>query len=130
MIASQWTPYGIELGSRFLLGSAGYPSPQVLADSIADSHLWAVDKPLLPGLVRDILEGVNAKLRELKANGYLLDGRAWLDETMNETATLKDGKLVIDYDYTPVPPLENLLFRQAITDRYFADFALRVAAGN
>lgn len=103
---------------------------QVLADSIADSHLWAVDKPLLPGLVRDILEGVNAKLRELKANGYLLDGRAWLDETLNETATLKDGKLVIDYDYTPVPPLENLLFRQAITDRYFADFALRVAAGN
>ena len=88
-----------------------------------------MDKPLLPGLVRDILEGVNAKLRELKANGYLLDGRAWLDETMNETATLKDGKLVIDYDYTPVPPLENLLFRQAITDRYFADFALRVAAG-
>ena len=103
---------------------------QVLADSIADSHLWAVDKPLLPGLARDILEGVNAKLRELKANGYLLDGRAWLDETLNETATLKDGKLVIDYDYTPVPPLENLLFRQAITDRYFADFALRVAAGN
>lgn len=103
---------------------------QVLADSIADSHMWAVDKPLLPGLARDILEGVNAKLRELKASGYLLDGRAWLDESLNETATLKDGKLTIDYDYTPVPPLENLLFRQAITDRYFADFALRVAAGN
>lgn len=102
---------------------------QILADSIAESHMWAVDKPLLPGLVRDILEGVNAKLRELKAGGYILDGKAVLNETLNETATLKDGKLVIDYDYTPVPPLENLLFRQAITDRYFADFALRVTAG-
>lgn len=102
---------------------------QVLADSIADSHMWAVDKPMHPSLVRDIIEGVLAKFRELKSQGYILDGKAWLDESVNETATLKDGKLVIDYDYTPVPPLENLMFRQMITDRYFADFALRVAAG-
>jgi thiazole synthase len=32
-----WTLYGIELSSRFLLGTAGYPSPQVLAQSIAAS---------------------------------------------------------------------------------------------
>jgi thiazole synthase len=32
-----WTLYGIELTSRFLLGTAGYPSPQVLAQSIAES---------------------------------------------------------------------------------------------
>ena len=37
--------------------------------------------------------------------------------------------LVIDYDYTPVPPIEDLTFRQRITDRYFGDFAARVAAG-
>lgn len=42
MTASQWTPYGIELGSRFLLGSAGYPSPQVLADSITASDAQVV----------------------------------------------------------------------------------------
>lgn len=42
MTASQWTPYGIELGSRFLLGSAGYPSPQVLADSITASGAQVV----------------------------------------------------------------------------------------
>jgi thiazole synthase len=36
--ASQpWTLYGVELSSRFLLGTAGYPSPQVLAASIAES---------------------------------------------------------------------------------------------
>ncbi len=27
---------------------------------------------------------------------------------MNDKDTLKAGKLTIDYDYTPVPPLENL----------------------
>ena len=36
--------------------------------------------------------------------------------------------LAIDYDYTPVPPLENLRFQQRITDRYLADFASRIAA--
>ncbi len=102
---------------------------QILADSIAESHMWAVDKPLLPGLARDILEGINAKCRELVTNGYLLGAKAYYREEMNETAQLKEGKLTIDYDYTPVPPLENLLFRQSITDVYFADFATRVDYG-
>lgn len=103
---------------------------QVLADSIAEAHMWAVDKPMHPSIVKDILEGVNAKFRELKAKGYLLDGKAWYDEEVNIKETLKEGKLVIDYDYTPIPPIEDLTFRQRITDRYFADFAARVAAGN
>lgn len=102
---------------------------QVLADSIADAHMWANDKPLHPSIVKDILEGVNAKFRELKTLGYILDGSAWFDEEINQKERLKEGKLVIDYDYTPLPPLEDLAFRQRITDRYFTDFAARVATG-
>jgi phage tail sheath protein FI len=101
---------------------------QVLADSIADAHMWANDKPLHPSIVKDILEGVNAKFRELKTLGYILDGSAWFDEEINQKDRLKEGKLVIDYDYTPLPPLEELAFRQRITDRYYTDFAARVAA--
>jgi uncharacterized protein len=101
---------------------------QVLADSIADAHMWANDKPLHPTIVKDILEGVNAKFRELKSLGYILDGSAWFDEEINQKDRLKEGKLVIDYDYTPLPPLEDLAFRQRITDRYYTDFAARVAA--
>ncbi|HEY5804866.1 MAG TPA: phage tail sheath protein [Lysobacter sp.] len=99
---------------------------QVLADTIAEAMLWAVDKPMHPSLVKDIVESINAKFRELKALGYVIDANAWYDETANTTTTLKDGKLYIDYDYTPVPPLENLVLRQRITDRYLADFAARV----
>lgn len=102
---------------------------QVLADSIADAHMWANDKPLHPSIVKDILEGVNAKFRELKSLGYILDGSAWYDEEVNTKDRLKEGKLIIDYDYTPLPPLEDLAFRQRITDRYFTDFAARVATG-
>ena len=64
--------------------------------------------------------------RELKALGYIIDGTAWYDETVNSTTTLAEGKLYIDYDYTPVPPLENLQLRQRITDRYLAEFASRI----
>ena len=99
---------------------------QVLADSIAEAMMWAIDKPMHPSLVRDIIESINAKFRELKALGYIIDGSAWYDETVNTTATLAEGKLYIDYDYTPVPPLENLQLRQRITDRYLAEFAARV----
>lgn len=100
----------------------------VIADSIAEAHMWAIDKPMHPTLVRDILEGVNAKLREWTRLGYLLGGEAWFDPELNTKEVLKSGKLYIDYDYTPVPPLENLLFQQRITDRYLIDFAEAIAA--
>lgn len=103
---------------------------QILADTIAEGHFEFIDKPLRPGVVKDIIEGINARFRSLKAAGYILDGRAWFSSEINTNENLKSGKLIIDYDYTPVPPLEDLGFQQRITDRYYADFAMRVAAGN
>ena len=101
---------------------------QVLADTMAEAHFWAVDKPMHASLVRDIVEGINAKFRELIRNGYLIGGGCWFDEAANDKDTLKAGKLYLDYEYTPVPPLENLLLRQRITDRFLVDFAARVNA--
>ncbi|MCW5273915.1 phage tail sheath protein [Pseudomonas aeruginosa] len=101
---------------------------QVLADTVAEAHLWAMDKPMHPTLIRDIIEGLKAKGRELVANGYLIGFDAWYDETLNDKDTLKAGKLKIVYEYTPVPPLEDLTFNQKITDTYLADFASRINA--
>lgn len=99
---------------------------QVLADTMAEAHMWAVDKPLTPVLVRDIIAGINAKFRELVSAGYLLGASAWYDDAANDKESLKAGKLHIDYDYTPVPPLEDLTLRQRISDRYLANFAASV----
>lgn len=99
---------------------------QILADTIAEAQMIYVDKPMHPTLVKDMLEEINAKFRELKTGGYVIDASAWYDEAANLPAQLADGQLAIDYDYTPVPPLENLTLRQRITDRYFADFATRI----
>ncbi|EOV5395572.1 phage tail sheath protein [Cronobacter turicensis] len=100
---------------------------QVLADTIAEAHMWAMDKPVTPTLIRDIVDGINAKFRELKTAGYIVDAQCWVDESANDKETLKAGKLLLDYDYTPVPPLDNLTLRQRITDKYLANLISSVA---
>lgn len=99
---------------------------QVLADTMAEGQMWAIDKPLTPSLARDIVETINAKLRSLVSHGYLLGGECWYDPTSNSKEELKDGKLTLDYDYTPVPPMENLMLRQRITDKYLMDFGNKI----
>ena len=101
---------------------------QIMADTIAEAHIWAIDKPMHGSLVNDMLEGIKAKQREWTRLGYLMGGDAWYDPELNSKDTLKAGKLYIDYDYTPVPPLEDLTFRQRITDSYLADFASTITA--
>lgn len=101
---------------------------QIMADTIAEAHMWAIDKPMHGSLVNDMLEGIKAKQREWTRLGYLIGGDAWYDPELNSKDTLKAGKLYIDYDYTPVPPLEDLTFRQRITDSYLAEFASTITA--
>ncbi len=101
---------------------------QIIADTMAEGHMWAVDKPLHPSLARDIVEGINAKFRDLKTAGYIIDASCWFDPNSNSKEQLKNGQLILDYDYTPVPPLEDLTLRQRITDKYLADFASRMTA--
>lgn len=99
---------------------------QVLSDTIAEGLDWSIDGALNPSLARDIIESINAKLRSMTTQGYLLGGECWFDPNVNTKEELKSGKLYIDYDYTAVPPLENLLLRQRITDRYLLDFGSKI----
>lgn len=96
---------------------------QVLQDTIAEGLAWAVDKPMTRGLVKDILETINAEIRNLKAQGRIIDGKAWFDPALNDQVALASGRLTIDYDFTPAAPAENIILNQRITDRYYAGFA-------
>ena len=100
---------------------------QVLADTIAEAQFQLVDAPMHASLIKDLIESINNKFRELKSNGYIVDGKAWFDPEANTADILKAGKLYIDYDFTPVPPLENLMLRQRITDKYLVELANSVA---
>lgn len=96
---------------------------QILMDTIAEAHFYYIDKPLTPSLAKDVIDGINRKLSAYVTAGRLLGARCWYDTDANSTDTLKLGKLTIRYNYTPVPPLENLGLIQEFTDEYFASFA-------
>jgi phage tail sheath protein FI len=49
---------------------------QVLADTMAEAHAWAMDKPVSATLIRDIVAGINAKFRELKTTAISLTAPA------------------------------------------------------
>lgn len=66
--ATVWSPYGVPLTSRLLLGTAGYPSPQILADSIAASGAQVVTIGLARTLAgsgdNGFIEIIRAALKE------------------------------------------------------------------
>ena len=99
----------------------------MLKDTIAQSFDWAVDKNISVMLVKEIVEAINAKWREYVAKGYLIGGKAFINSSLNTAATLKDAKLLVSYDYCPVPPLEQLGFNQSISDEYLLEFAAEIA---
>ena len=100
---------------------------QVLRDSIAMGLAWAVDKPITVGLVRDIIETINADFRSKIAQGRLIGANCWFDPSLNSQVELSGGKLTIDYDYTPCAPAEDITLNQRITSKYYANFAAGLA---
>lgn len=100
---------------------------QFLLDTIINGCFPFIDKPLTPILARDIIDSINAKLREYVAKNWLIGASCWYNEQVNNSSDLSQGILYIDYDYTPVPTLENLHLNQRITDRYLVDFSKLIA---
>lgn len=98
---------------------------QVLRE-LADDLFWAIDKPLTPALAKAIVSSYDNQLKSLTRNGFLLGGEAWFDPARNPVDEIAAGKLNIDFDYTPIPPLESLGIAQRITQRHLLDFAQRV----
>ena len=94
---------------------------QVLQDTIAEGLVWAIDKPITKGLIRDILETINAKFRSLKAQGLIIGAEATFRDTDNSASDIAAGKLVFNYEYTPCAPAEAITLNQRITDTFYAE---------
>jgi thiazole synthase len=65
-----WTVAGVTLASRFLLGTAGYPSPQVLGDAIAASGCAVVTVGLKRQLAAGQDNGFVAMVRQAIAHNH------------------------------------------------------------
>lgn len=92
---------------------------QILADTIAEAQFTTVDSPLTPANVKDVVSGINAKLQGLVTAGRLIGAACWFDIVDNQTTSIRQGKAVVRYNYSPVPPLEDLTMIQTFTDQYY-----------
>lgn len=115
-----WGNRGCASDPRFAFESA-VRTNQVLRDTIAEGVFPYIDRPLNPGLARDIVESINALFRREKAAGRIIGAEAFLTEA-NTPDQLAAGKLRVGYRFTPAAPLEDLGIDTLITDEFYADF--------
>lgn len=90
----------------------------VINESLRYFSQQFIDMPLNQALIDALLESVNAYGRKLIGDGALLGFKAWFDPARNEETELAAGHLLINYKYTPPPPLERLTFETEITSEY------------
>ncbi|MDR6642774.1 phage tail sheath protein FI [Luteibacter sp. 1214] len=102
---------------------------QVLADSMAEALFPYIDQPASAILIREVIDGFNRKIRQMVRAGQLLGGKAWFDPSLNSTDDMKNGRFAISYEYTPVPPFEQVTNKQSFTDTYFATLSAAVSVG-
>uniref|UniRef100_UPI000A019D9D phage tail sheath subtilisin-like domain-containing protein n=1 Tax=Oceanobacter kriegii TaxID=64972 RepID=UPI000A019D9D len=82
-------------------------SAHKITEAVLESVFGDLDKPLNQARPQAILERLQARLRGMVHDGHLIGANAW--------STTTDGIVSIDFDYTPVPPLENLTHHQRTT---------------
>lgn len=93
----------------------------IINDSLMRAHLWAVDRGITKQYVNDVIEGVNAYLRNLVGLGAILGGTCWADPDLNTADQIADGKVYFDFDFTPVYPAEHIIFRSHLTNNYISE---------
>lgn len=100
----------------------------IIYDSIEQSMLWAMDRPMSAQLIADIRDSVQAFGQQLVNLGALLGFSCWLDPELNTEATLKAGKLYLDFDFEPPAPLEHLIFRAHRNGDYYDELIGQVGS--
>ena len=87
-------------------------------ESLLRSHIWAVDRNITKTYLEDVVDGVNAYLRELVGLGAILGGRCWVDPDLNTPEAIAAGRVYFDFDFTPPSPAERITFRSRLVDDY------------
>lgn len=101
---------------------------QIIQETIASSFLWALDKPMHPSLLEDILMSINAKLAEYVYQGKILGARVFVDAKKNQSTDIGAGKFTFGYEFSAVPPLENMVIEQYVTDTFFVNLTDKIVA--
>ena len=80
--------------------------------------LQFVDRGIDRNFVTEVVEFVNAYLRQIKAKGAILDGKCWANTQLNTASSVTNGQVYFDFDIGPVYPCERITFRSSINNNY------------
>ena len=84
-------------------------------------HKWAVDLPINKGYVKEVLEGLNAFMRDLKAQGAVINFEVYVDTERNTATQLEQGKVYWGVHFTDSPPAENPTFLVDVSNKWITE---------
>ncbi|UVL65714.1 phage tail sheath family protein [Pseudomonas sp. B21-031] len=99
----------------------------MVMDAILYGHKWAVDRGITSTYIRDVTEGLQAFMRDLKAQGAIINFEVYADPVLNSTSQLEQGKVYWNIRFTDVPPAENPNFRIEVTNQWLTEVLDQVA---
>ncbi|AKA25478.1 phage tail sheath family protein [Pseudomonas chlororaphis] len=93
----------------------------IVMDAILYGHKWAVDRSITATYVSDVTEGLRAFMRDLKAQGAIINFEVFADPELNTESQLEQGKVYWNIRFTDVPPAENPNFRVEVTKQWLRE---------
>ena len=93
----------------------------LINDSLLRAHLYAVDRNITKTYIEEVTESVNNYLRFLKSIGAIIDGKCYADPELNTPDNIAQGKVFIDFDFTPPYPAEHITFRSSLVNDYLEE---------
>lgn len=93
----------------------------ILHESLQRAHLWAVDRNITKTYLEDVSDGVNGYISTLVELGALLGGRCFPDPDLNTPASITEGKVYFNLEFTPPYPAEHITFRSHLVDTYITE---------
>ncbi|NRA86397.1 MAG: phage tail protein [Rhizobiales bacterium] len=91
----------------------------LIADSVEEAFVWAMDKPNTSGLAHEVIERVGAFLRIMINGGAILGGEVWFDKSLNPIDALMQGALSVSFDQEVPAPMKDLRFYMSRNSDYY-----------
>ena len=93
----------------------------IVMDAILAGHKWAVDRSITKTYVKDVTDGLDAFMRDLKNQGAVINFEVYADTVLNTASQLEEGKVYWNIRFTDVPPAENPIFRVEVTNQWLTE---------
>ncbi|WP_415763224.1 phage tail sheath subtilisin-like domain-containing protein [Pseudomonas sp. CP4] len=93
----------------------------ILMDAVQAGHKWAVDRSITKTYVTDVTNGLDAFMRDLKAEGAIINFEVFPDTELNTASQIAQGKVYWRIRFTDVPPAENPNFLFEVTDQWMTE---------